>query len=122
MASAVDTLARLRVCRDAGRSAPPDLIADAVDAIEGFLRTDTLRDRRDALIRRAALLLPDGRPYTRAGLLLQESRAMNRTWHILRQSPPEPVLATPRDCLHAARLIAPLPESQRHFYRVLSEN
>lgn len=120
--SAADTLARLRVCRDAGRAAPPDLVADAIEAIERSLHTEMLRGRRDELIRRAALLLPDAdaRPYTRAGLLLQEARTMNRTWNVLRTLPPESEPGTPRACLHAARIYAPLPESQRHFYRVLT--
>lgn len=121
-ASAVDTLARLRVCRDAACQVPPDLVIDAIAVIERSLHTETLRARRDELIRRAALLLPDteARPYTRAGMLLQEARAMNRTWHILRAQPPQLDQCTPRACLHAARLCAPLPESQRHFYRVLA--
>ncbi|TXH66599.1 MAG: hypothetical protein E6Q88_11685 [Lysobacteraceae bacterium] len=118
---AAETLARLRVCRDAGLPVLPELAADAIEVIEQFLYAAELRDRRDAMIRRAALLLPDpdAKPYTRAGLLLQEARAMNRTWNILRSKPPENELSTPRACLHAARLYAELPGSQRHFYRVL---
>ena len=122
MATAADTLARLRVCRDAGRHVPPDLLCDAIVVMERFVHTGMLRQQRDALIRRASLLLPEGRPYTRAGQLLQEARTMNRTWHILKERMPDPEPASPRACLHAAQLLEPLPESQRHFYRVIAED
>lgn len=122
MVTAADTLARLRVCRDAARQVPPDLLHDAIVTMERFVHTGMMRQRRDALIRRAALLLPEGRPYTRAGLLLHEARTMNRTWHLLRDRLPDPEPASPRACLHAAQLLAPLPQSQRHFYRVILED
>ncbi len=122
MATAADTLARLRVCRDAGRHVPPDLLQDAIVVMERFVHTGMLRQQRDALIRRASMLLPGGRPYTRAGQLLQEARTMNRTWHILKERMPDREPASPRACLHAAQLLAPLPESQRHFYRVIAED
>ncbi|GGA70671.1 hypothetical protein GCM10011521_05950 [Arenimonas soli] len=121
-ARAEDTLARLRVCRDANRGVPADLVSDTIEIIEALVESESLRARRDALIRRAALLLPADRPYAQAARLLEEQRTMNRTWHLLRGTQPSPTPDTPRACLHAAALYAPLPRSQRHFYRILAKS
>jgi hypothetical protein len=115
----VDTLARLRVCRDAGRPLPTDLLDDAIACLERGADAAQLRARRDALLRRAALLLPPAPPHRLAAMLAAEAKAMARTWHILRAHEPAPPYCTPRACLHAAALCARLPESQRQFYRVL---
>lgn len=117
---AAETLARLRVCRDSGRQVPPDLVESAIGVIEGMVRADVLRERRDEMLRRAALLLPEQRPYAQAGQLFKEARAMDRVWHVLRTSPADDRPATIRACLRAARNFAPLPASQRHFYRILT--
>lgn len=120
MASQVaDTVARLRVCRDAGVPVPPALRDDAIACLEDTIDAALLRTSRDDLIRRAALLLPFGTPHQKATALADEAQAMSRTWHLLRSRPPAVTFTTPRDCLHAAALRAKLPESQRQFYRVL---
>lgn len=114
-----DTLARLRVCKAAGLPVSQDLLNDAVECLERVTDAALFRAKRDELIRRAALLLPVAAPYHQAAALVGEAKAMARTWHLLRTLPPAKILTTPRDCLHAARLLAELPESQRQFYRVL---
>ena len=114
-----DTVARLRVCQAAGLPVTDDLLSDAVECLERVTDAALLRARRDELIRRAALLLPVAGPYQQAATLAGEAKAMARTWHLLRSTPPAVPLSTPRDCLHAARLLADLPESQRQFYRLL---
>lgn len=119
MTSLADTLARLRVCRDAGRALPADLIDDAIVHLERIEDAAVMRARRDALIRRAALLLPPGPPYQLATMLAREARALSRTWHVLQTREPKMPYQTVRDCLHAAALRASLPASQRQFYRVL---
>lgn len=114
-----DTLARLRVCQAAGLPVPDDLLSDAVECLEKVTDAALLRARRDELIRRAALLLPDATPYQQAAALATEAKAMSRTWHLLCQQSPGQSLSTPRECLHAARLLAVLPTSHRQFYRLL---
>lgn len=114
-----DTLARLRVCRDAGLSAPPDLRDAAIECLERYADAEQARAQRDSLIRRAALLLPPAAPYRNAGVLACEAKAMNRRWHELRTRPPQQPFGSLRDYLHAARLLSELPSSQRQFYRVL---
>lgn len=116
---ASDTLARLRVCRASGVPVPPDLHDDAIECIARITDATIMREKRDALIRRAALLLPAGPPHKKAAALAGEAKAMARTWHHLRARQPGDALDTPRACLHAAALRAPLPASQRQFYRVL---
>ena len=116
---AAGTLARLRVCLAAGRSPSPELLADTIAHLELFSDAAELRAKRDALIRRAALLLPAAPPHRKAYLLAQDAKAMTRTWHLLRSREPAAPYGTPRDCLHAAGLLARLPASQRQFYRVL---
>ncbi len=113
------TLARLRVCLAAGRAPSPALVADAIDCLEKISDAGAIRARRDALIRRAALLLPDARPHRKAFMLAQEAKAMARTWHLLQAREPDSAYGTPRDCLHAAALLSRLPESSRQFYRVI---
>ena len=116
---AADTLARLRVCLAAGRPPSPDLLADTIAQLAQFSDAADLRAKRDALIRRAALLLPDAPPHRKAAQLALEAKAMARTWHVLQSREPLPPYETPRECLHAAALRSRLPESQRQFYRVL---
>lgn len=115
-----DTVARLRVCQAAGLPVSDELLNDAVECLERVTDAALLRAKRDELIRRAALLLPVATPYQKATALAGEAKAMDRTWHLLRSVPPAQPLSTPRECLHAARLLADLPESQRQFYRLLS--
>lgn len=118
---ASETLARLRVCRAAGLPVPPDLHDAAIECLERISDATILREQRDSLIRRAALLLPPQSKHQVAAALATESRAMYRTWHVLRAREPREPLNTTRDCLHAAALRAKLPQSQRQFYRVLVE-
>ncbi|MFC3715593.1 hypothetical protein ACFONC_05460 [Luteimonas soli] len=114
-----DTLARLRVCRDSGLATPPELRDAAIECLERYADAEQVRAQRDTLIRRAALLLPPAAPYRTAGVLACEARAMNRRWHELRTKLPQQPFGSPRDYLHAARLLSELPTSQRQFYRVL---
>lgn len=116
---AANTLARLRVCRDAGQAIPSDLVADAITCLEAVADAAVLRVKRDELIRRASLLMPPAPPHRLAEVLAAEAKAMARTWPILRARQPREPYQAPRDCLHAAALLAPLPSSQRQFYRVL---
>jgi hypothetical protein len=114
-----ETLARLRVCKAAGVPVPPDLRDEAIDCLERACDASLARQRRDELIRRAALLIPDTSAYRAAEALAAEAKVMARTWHILQARPAAEQLCTPRDCLHAAALLGRLPESARQFYRVL---
>lgn len=118
---AIDTAARLRVCRDAGVSASPELLADALRCLETIVDDTSRRKRRNVLIRQAALLLPQTSAHARAGRLASEAKVLARMWHLpsWRQSPEQP--ATPREYLIAAAAVAELPASQRQFHRVLSE-
>lgn len=114
-----DTVARLRVCRDAQVPVPEDLLHDAVECLEKISVAADQRARRDQLIRRAALLFPGSSNYQAAACLAAEARAMSRVWKQLsKRLPPEPP-QTARDYLHSAGLFAELPISQRQFYRVL---
>lgn len=113
------TLARLRVCRAAGVAISPELRDEVIECLERLADASLARARRDELIRRAALLIPDASAYSRASRLAAEAKVMARTWHILQSRPAAEQLDTPRDCLHAAALLSRLPESARQFYRVL---
>lgn len=115
-----NTLARLRVCRDAGLPVSHELLSDAAECLERVADADARRAQRDAMIRRAALLLPSAPVHTQAGALASEAKVMARTWHVLRsRSPDSP--ETVRACLHAAGLHAKLPASKRQFDRILRE-
>lgn len=113
------TLARTRACDAAGIVWPADLRMDVVQCLERIVDGTAQRKLRDELIRRAALLLPPMAPYSRAGLLAQEAKAMARTWHVRGAEAASDSPATPRECLHAAAQLAALPRSQRQFHRVL---
>ena len=114
-----ETLTRLRVCLEAGRPPSPDLLSDAIECLSQYSDAADARSRRDALIRRAALLLPPSPAHRKATLLAREAKILARTWNVLRSREPSLPYCTPRDCLHAAGLLARLPASQRQFYRVL---
>lgn len=115
-----ELVARLRVCRDAGRAPSSELVGDVINFLEKQNDSALNRKKRDELIRRAALLFPLVSEYKRAENLTKEAKAMMRTWLILKIKPAPKEFASVRDCLHAAALHAELPNSQRHFYRILS--
>ncbi|AMU99417.1 hypothetical protein [Xanthomonas citri] len=114
-----DTLARVRVCRDAGLPITDELRNDIVECLEQAAGASALRRQRDMLIRRAALLLPPAGAWRQAEALADEAQQLARVWHVMRNRPAACEPATPRACLHAAGLLAALPKSQRHFHRVL---
>lgn len=116
-----NALARLRVFQDSGLPLPADLQDEIVACLEELAGSRTRRQRRDALIRRAAILLPPTGDWQRAGDLLAEAQQLARVWHLMRNRAPETEPATPRACLHAAGLVAALPKSQRQFHRILCE-
>lgn len=119
MGNAADALARLRVCRAAGLTIPLDLQEELLACLESQVSAGRLRQNRDALIRRAAMLLAPASDYQHAERLADEARQMMRTWSLLKTRPAEAEPTTPRACLHAASLQAPLPKSVRQYYRVL---
>lgn len=114
-----DAFIRLRVCHEAGIQPGRDVVgavlAYANEAEAGLL----LRDMRDSAIRSAAALL-DGLPWSKAGVLVREAAALDRSWRIVSRE--EPVTGTVRGELHAARLHMELPCSQRGFYRVIANH
>lgn len=121
MVSRIDeALSRLRVCRAAGVAPSAELQDEILECLEATVGGAALRRRRDALIRRAALLLPTGSEFERAGVLSREAKNLSRmrTRSSTTSTVGEP--ATPRECLYAASLLARLPGSQRQFYRVLT--
>jgi hypothetical protein len=117
-----DTAARLRVCRDAGITAPPELLDDALQCLESIVDGATRRRWRDEMIRKAALLLPQPSSYARAGRLAQEAKALSRTWHLPSRREASDAPETAREWLVAAAAVADLPVSQRQFYRVLADD
>lgn len=117
-----DTAARLRVCLVAGISASPELLGDALQCLDAIVDSAERRRRRDEMIRKAALLLPQSSPYARAGRLVEEAKALARTRHLSSMREPARAPATPREWLVAAAAVADLPGSQRHFYRVLVDD
>lgn len=114
-----DTVARLRVCREAALPVPLDLLDDAMECLERVTDAALLRARRDEFIRRAALLVTEKSVFRKAAVLADEAKAMSRTWHLTKSHLPDGVPSTVRACLHAAAHQAELPFSQRQFYRVL---
>lgn len=114
-----ETIARLRVSVAAGLPPPPDLVADVLEFLERDEGAASRRAKRDALIRRGGMLLPPDRAYAKAARLASEAKALQRTWHILREREADTAPATVRACLHAAALHERLPQSHRQFYRVL---
>lgn len=118
---ATETLARLRVCREARLQIPADLVDDAIDLIEQSCKVSALKVERDRLIRLAALLLPAGTgTWNQAKQLLKESNAMNRRRQTATQSVDD--LTTVQGCLKAAAKNRALPETDRQFYRILASH
>lgn len=115
-----EIVARLRVCRDAGRAPSSELLGDILDFLEKQNDSALNRKKRDELIRRAALLFPAVSEYKQAENLVKEAKAMIRTWPILKIKPAPKEFNSARDYLHAAALHADLPQSHRQFYRVLT--
>ena len=115
------TLSRLRTCRYAGLQVAPDLLDDVIFVFESVTRAQRLREERDAMIRRAALLYPDARPWELAALLSDEAKRLHRV-RAPRQQPASHDVppASVRACLQAAQFFHPLPASHRQFYRVLT--
>ena len=116
-ASLAETLARLRVSRDAGRPPEPPLVAEAIRHLESVAGAAMARADRDKCIRRAAAFL-DGSAWQKANALRAESIALARAWKRLSQH--TPARWTVQGELHAAALIDALPGSQRQFFRVLT--
>lgn len=116
-ASLAETLARLRVSRDAGRPPEPPLVAEAIRHLESVAGAAMARADRDKCIRRAAAFL-DGSAWQKANALRAESIALARAWKRLSQH--TPARWTVQGELHAAALIDDLPGSQRQFFRVLT--
>ena len=116
---AATCLTRLRECRDTGRPIPADVIDSTIEALGRVVTCDVLRMQRDLLIRNAGALLAPAPVACKARQLVRESTRLRRAWrvtqHLLPSNPP----TTPRDALHAALLIAELPESTRQFTRIL---
>lgn len=116
---ASDTLARLRVCREARIQIPDDLVNDAIEIIEQSCKASALKSERDRLIRLAAVLLPSGSSaWNQARQLLKEAGAMNRRRPIAAQGGED--LTTVQGCLRAASKIRALPETDRQFYRIIA--
>lgn len=112
-------LRRLRDCRHAGRPVPPQVIDDAIEALSRIVNSALVRQQRDDLICQAGALLPDTSIACKAKALAREAAAMQRTWTALQGKPISDPPQTPRDALHAARLMADLPESPRQYMRIL---
>lgn len=113
--AAAEILARLRVCRDAAIAVPDDLRDEAIFYLEQAISTPRLRVARDSYIRQAALLLPQGSIHSHATALQAEAARLGRS----RSAQPPSALTCPRECLQAAALCAPLPQSRRQYLRLL---
>ena len=114
--SAATTLARLRVCRDAGVPVPPDLLDAAIMLAERLLSARERKQLRDRELRLAALILPaNDALWTKAGQLLKEARAMARRR-------PASIADPVRLHLHRADELGGLPSSQKQFLRILAAN
>lgn len=116
MLSPADALARMRTCHDAGLAVPCDLADDVIALLERLLTAKQRRQLRDRELRIAAMLLPaNDPPWSKAGHLLRESRAMARAGRA-------PLPNTVRMHLqHAARL-GELPTCRKQFARILAAN
>lgn len=112
-------LRRLRDCRQTGRPVPPQVIDDTIEALSRVVNSAWIRQKRDELICQAGTLLPDASIASKAKALAREAAAMQRAWTALQGKQPAVPALTPRDALHAARLIADLPESARQYMRIL---
>ena len=112
-------LRRLRDCRHAGRPVPPQVIDDTIEALSRVVNSAWVRQQRDDLICQAGDLLPDASIASKAKALAREAAAMQRAWTAMQGKPLADPPQTPRDALHAARLIADLPESARQYMRIL---
>lgn len=115
-----DTLARVRVCRRAGRPGTPDLLADVEEILEGLVSKAECKKRRDEMIRLAALMLPTAGPYTQAGVLWKEIKALARSRNGSASQPDAAPRDSVREYLKAAAQAAPLPKSQRQVHRILT--
>lgn len=119
------TLARLRVCRDARQLVADDLLADAVECLEAVASADELRQRRDLLIRRAALLTQAASVGRRAEMLAKEVSALPRRRGAAACAVVADVGAEPETvsaCLAMASAFYTLPSSSRQILRVLQES
>lgn len=118
IAHAPALLARLRVCQSLGKPAPPELVAQLIQALSTEVRARGLLASRNALIRRAGLLLPGSNPSTQAATLLAEARRMRPTALVTVEGDSP---ATVRECLAVAATYGKLPTSHRHYLRILLE-
>lgn len=113
---ALEAIARLRVCYEAGVSPSPDVIEPILAHFAAADRAAQCRIERDAGIRAAAALL-DGATWGRAQTLRKEGALLNLQWQDVQHQPP--LRGTVRGELHRARLFAPLPASDRQYLRIL---
>lgn len=116
IAHAPALLARLRTCQSLGRPVSPELLAQLIDGLSGEVRARGLLASRNALIRRAGLLLPDGNPSAKAAALMAEAGRLRPVALVTVQGESP---ATVRECLAVAATYGKLPTSHRHYLRIL---
>lgn len=122
MSKLSDTLARLRVCRDARQPVAADLLADAVECLEAVSSAEMSRLRRDQYIRRAALMTGAPSMGRQAECLATEVAALPRRRGAAAVAAAGAEPATVAECLAMASAFCPLPESSRHILRILKES
>lgn len=95
---------------------PRDLLDEMIQLAESVLSARDRRVLRDRELRLAALMLPaNDPPWTKAGHLLKEAKALART---RRDVPADSV----RAYLREAERLADLPQCQKQFARILAAN
>lgn len=109
---------RLREFVALGQEADVETTRLALEALNTVLDEHSSLERRNACIHSAASLL-QGKPWTKAGALLNEVRRMERNWERYRGTPAPTVCSTVREHLWAASMFGDLPSSQKQFSRIL---
>lgn len=113
-------LARLNTCIAGDLPASRELLVQLAAAIGGEVSKRSRLNQRDKLIRRAGLLTGATKPHAKAGALVAELRAMQRLQaHVPDDGVWRPA-ATVRECLQEAAVYGRLPDSGRHFIRILT--
>jgi hypothetical protein len=119
--AADELLSGLRRCRATNTPVSPALLDMMIEFVVRASSHAQRKKLRNRLIIRASRLLPAGNTEAVAKALLRETRAMRRTWHILKNQSPCVAVPDVRALLHEAHLIEELPDCVRSFRRILLE-